>query len=199
MRGDGVMACAAAIALCAASPAAAQSMLPEPTAPAPRVVVEDGVAPTYYRRSPHVALLWLRGALGAQLRAAEHPVAFSFDLHAGVALRLGREARVALVGEAGGGYTGFSEWLASAGVGVLYGVASPREEGIPWRWRLALIPHVVAGAVDGRDAVGARTSVIVGFGVYALEFAHQVTWVDGEPVHEGRIAFTSLVANGEDR
>jgi hypothetical protein len=184
-----------------ATEASAQLVLPNVTGPTPRVIVEDGSVISYYRRSPHVTLPWVRIGVGFQLRDATPSLAFTADVHGGVARRFERDSPWALIGELGGSYVGFSEYLASVGVGVLYGLTSPSEEhlGSLPHVRIALIPHILAGEADGRVATGLRTSVLVGVWLYAIELAHQVLWVDGTSPHEFHVVLTTAIALGEDR
>lgn len=184
----------------------AQVPLPEVRVRAPRVVREEGVAPRYHLLSPRLALPMIRLGIGAQFREerAELPdtTAFAVDVYGGLIVRAGRGARWGAVAEGGYAFVGFSQHLASFGIGAVYGLATradrdgvSRSAGV----RVALIPHAIVGTSYDRLAVGARTSVLLGYGLYAIEFAHQVLVTDGQDSHEFHLMWTSLAAIGEER
>lgn len=193
------------VALLPAS-AFAQLALPEVRARAPRVVREEGAAPRYYLLSPRLALPMIRLGIGAQFRqeraALPDTVAFAADVYGGLIVRAGRGARWGAVAEAGYGFVGFSQHLVSVGLGAVYGLAARADgDGVPRRAgvRVALIPHAIVGASYDQLAVGARTSLVVGYGPYAIELAHQVLVTDGRDSHEFHLMWTSLGAIGEER
>ena len=177
--------------LCAARAVSADSLgvpsfnLPDPTAPPRTEILESTASPTYYRLPPKTTHFLSRSSLGAHTRlTGETDTAFSFDALMGAVLRFDRRSSTALWIEGGYSYVRGREHLAMLGMGVGYhprGIASPL---------LAVIPHVVAGTIDGETSLGVRTSVIVGFAMYSLELAHQVGFLDGNQVHEIHAAFT---------
>ncbi|MCK6587788.1 MAG: hypothetical protein HUU21_13735 [Polyangiaceae bacterium] len=182
--------------------------LPQATAPAPRVIPEQGESPLHYRLSPRIVLPLVRIGAGYHgrlpINGFEGGSAFSFDLHGGAVFRFGRGARAGLLTEAGYSYVTFSEHLASLGIGVVYGLgtaASSRDLDIPSErssFKIALVPHAIAGHAYEGGAVGARTSVIVGYSFYALELSHQFLRAEPGQAHEIHIMLTSLSAFGED-
>jgi hypothetical protein len=186
--------------------ALAQVALPEVTLRTPRVVREEGIAPRYYLLSPRLFLPMARIGIGAQFREERATLpdttAFAADAYLGLIVRAERGARWGAITEAGYGFVGFSQHLASVGLGAVYGLAAradrdgvPRSAGV----RVALIPHVLVGTSYDELAVGARTSVLVGYGLYAIEFAHQVLVTGGQGSHEFHLMWTSLGAIGEER
>jgi hypothetical protein len=107
-----------------------------------------------------------------------------------------------MLAEAGYSYVGFSEHLASLGIGVLHGIgrppAPPGESPPLGRMRIGFVPHALLGQAYGGVAVGARTSMLLGYWVYGLELAHQVLFVDTRQVHEIHLSFTGISLLGED-
>lgn len=186
--------------------ALAQVALPEVQMRAPRVVREEGVAPRHYLLSPRLLLPMIRFGIGAQFReerpALPDTTAFALDVYAGLIVRAGRGARWGAITEAGYGFVGFSQHLASVGLGAVYGLAARADrDGVTRRagLRVALIPHALVGTSYEQLAVGARTSVLVGYGLYAIELAHQVLVTGGQGSHEFHLMWTSLGAIGEER
>lgn len=164
--------------------AASPLELPEPPI-GPRVeIAELSPSPTYYRLPPQTTHFLSRASLGlhAGRPASGESIGvstdFALDVLMGAALRFDRRATTALWIEGGYSYVKGREHWAVAGLGV-----GRRARGFG-RPVFALVPHALAGSIDGRGAVGVRTSAIAGFAVYAIELAHQVAIVDGAPVHE---------------
>ncbi len=192
-------------ALLAWSPSAvAQELLASPPLPAPRVVAERGASPTYYRLSPRVMLPVFRGGFGAQFRSAPDDaaasVAFTFDVMGGVVARFDRASRHGLIAEVGYTFSGFSQHLASLGLGAMTGLGALADRDGRARaagFRVALVTRFLAGVSYDRTAVGVRTGVIVGGPFYAVEIAHQVLFVDGDDHNELRLTFTTLQPFGE--
>jgi hypothetical protein len=193
--------------LAIAAPAAAQELkLPQPTAPEPRVIVERHPSQVHYRRSPRIVLPTLRLGPGIQIRLPVNEQvakpAFSLDIYMGSVFRFGRGARTGLFVEGGYSYVGFSEHLASAGLGVLHGIGRPEIEpdeleplGRP---RIGVVPHALVGRAYGGTAVGARTSLILAYWAYGFEVGHQVLFVGPRTIHEMHLAFTGIVPFGEN-
>lgn len=158
--------------------------------PPPRVIREDSPGPTYYRIPSDILRALIRDSVGMAMRSGtmDHPggVAFTFDLLAGAAFQLGRGSSWGLWSEAGYSYSRFHDHLALLGIGPSWRGAGADPITTPG---LALIPHVVAGTIDGRDAVGLRTS-LVGRSWLPFEIAHQVVIVDGHAVHEVQLLLT---------
>jgi hypothetical protein len=190
-----------------AAPSSAEELhLPEPIAPEPRVITEQGPSPLYYRKSPRIVLPTFRSGFGLQVRVPTGDitakVAFTLNAYIGATIRFGRGASTGLLTEAGYSYVGFSEHLASVGIGVLHGLgrapAPPGESQPIGRRRLAIVPHVLVGKAYGGLAVGARTSVILGYWIYGFELAHQVLVVGSRQIHEVHTTFTAIMPMGED-
>jgi len=181
----------AAVALLSARTASANSYDPpsfdlaEPTMPPRAEIVETTPSPTYYRLPAQTTHYLARSSIGAHTRlTGETDTAFSLDILMGAALRFDRRSNTALWIEGGYSYVKGREHLAVLGAGVGYrkrGFLSPL---------LALVPHVVAGSIDGTTCLGVRTSVIAGWSAYSFELAHQVAFRDGAQVHELHAAFT---------
>jgi hypothetical protein len=165
--------------------------LPEPATPARVEVVEGSPSPTYYRLSPQTTHFLSRSAIGTHTRlTGDRETDFSFDILIGAAVRFDRRSGTALWIEGGYSYVKGREHLAIAGIGVGH-----RKRG-RFEPLFALVPHVIAGSIDGEGCVGLRTSVIAGFAAYAIELAHQVAVVDGTQVHELHAAFTFPFLSG---
>ena len=152
----------------------------------PRIeIVETTPSPTYYRLPPRTTHVLSRTAIGAHTRLSGDPETdFSLDLLMGAALRFHRASNTALWIEGGYSYVKGREHLAVLGAGVGHrkrSISSPL---------FAVVPHVVAGSIDGTACLGVRTSLIAGWSAYAFELAHQVAMVDGVQVHELHAAFT---------
>lgn len=205
------MGMAALTALSTASSAQAQPApelsLPVIKAPEPRVIEEQGESPVHYRRSPRIVLPTMRLGVGyhGRLPIGEFDGAsgFTFDAYLGAAVRFGRGARTGLLAQLGYSYVTFPEHLASAGLGVLYGIGAPEPErpDDTFRhagFRFAVVPHAVAGYAYGGGVVGARTSVIIGYWFYALEVSHQLLRAAPGQTHEVHLMFTSVTPFGED-
>ena len=153
---------------------------------APRVeIVETTPSPTYYRLPPQTTHMLSRSSVGTHTRlSGDTDTTFSLDILMGAALRFDRRSNTALWIEGGYSYVKGREHLAVLGAGVGYrkrGLLSPL---------LALVPHVVAGSIDGTASLGVRTSLIAGWSAYSFELAHQVALQDGEQIHELHAAFT---------
>lgn len=198
---------AALAMLFVAAPAAAQELqIPPVTAPEPRIIVEQGESPLHYRRSPKIFIPTIRLGLGLQGRIATEnitaKVAFALDVHFGGAFRFGRGASTGLLTEVGYSYIGFSEHLASLGLGILHGIGPvPRSsEGSRslGRPRFGIVPHAILGSAYGGFGIGARSSLILGYWVYGVEFAHQVLFVGPQTFHEIHIVFGGVMPTGED-
>ncbi len=196
--------CCVAAFLAWSPSALAQESLPAPPLPAPRVVTELRPSPLYYRLSPRVVLPLFRGAFGAQFRRAPDEasgsVAFTLDVTGGVVIRADRASPYGLLAEAGYSYAGFSQHLASLGVGAMVGLGAVADREGHARaagFRVAVAARALAGTSYGRAAVGLRSGVIVGGGFYAVELSHQVLFVDGDEHNEFRLMVTSLLPFGE--
>ena len=169
-----------------AASAAPSLGLAEPATPAIGEVVETEASPTYYRIPPNIVSFAGRTALGAQTRwsDAERDTSFALDLLLGCALRFRRDANAGLWIEGGYAWVRGHEHLAMLGIGPSY-----RTRG--WSQTIvALVPHVIAGSIDGTSAIGARTSVFASHGPYGIELAHQLTISDGRRSHELHVALT---------
>jgi hypothetical protein len=185
---------------------AQQLQLPDPIAPEPRVITEQGPSPLHYRKSPRIVLPTFRSGFGMQVRIPTGDltakVAFTLDAYVGATIRFGRGARTGLLTEVGYSYVGFSEHLGSAGIGILYGLgrppAPPGESQPMGGRRFAIVPHALVGKAYGGLAVGARTSVIFGYWIYGFELAHQVLVVGPRQIHEVHTTFTAIMPMGED-
>ncbi len=193
--------------LVVAPPAAAQELqIADPIAPEPRVITEQGPSPVHYRHSPRIVLPTMRIGPGLHVRIPTGnitaKVAFALDLYGGVTIRFGRGASTGMLAEAGYSYVGFSEHLASLGIGVLHGLGrppAPPDESRPLgRRRIGFVPHMLVGWAYGGPAFGARTSLILGYRIYGVEFAHQVLFVGPRQIHEIHLAFTGIAPFGED-
>lgn len=191
----------------AATPAAAQELqIAEPLAPEPRVVSEQSPSPLHYRLSPHLVLPTMRIGPGLHVRIPTGnitaKVAFALDLYGGVTIRFGRGASTGMLAEAGYSYVGFSEHLASLGIGVLHGLGrppTPPGETQPLgRRRIGLVPHALLGWAYGGPAFGARTSLLLGYWVYGVELAHQVLFTGNRQIHEIHLTLASIAPFGED-
>ena len=98
-----------------------------------------------------------------------------------------------LVGEVGYSYEGFDMHLGLAGLGVLWGIAPPRDVERPMEGlHIAVIPHVVAGTAYDTFALGVRPCVAVGYLTWAVELAWQTLFLGDRPTHEARLMFTTL-------
>jgi hypothetical protein len=190
-----------------AAPAVAQNLeIAEPIAPEPRVISEQGSSPLYYRQSPRIVLPTIRIGPGLQIRIPTGKVtakaAFTLDLYGGATIRFGRGASTGMLLEAGYSYVGFSEHLASLGIGVLHGIGPlpvVRDEPKPLgRARIGLVPHVLAGYAYGGPALGVRTSLILGYWIYGVELAHQMLFVGERQIHEIHLTITGITPFGED-
>lgn len=159
--------------------------LAEPSAPPRREVAENGTSPVYYRMPPNAVSLLVRTSIGARTRwTGERDTAFTVDALAGAAIRFARDSRFGLWIEGGYSYATSGEHLALLGIGPV------RNRRGLFGTTLALVPHAVAGRVDGQFGVGVRTSAIVSVGPLAFELAHQLLAVDAQRVHEMHAVFT---------
>lgn len=190
----------------APSAAAQELKIPPIAAPEPRVIDEQGPSPLHYRKSPQIFLPTLRLGLGIQGRIATEnitaKVAFSLDFYAGGVFRFGRGASTGLLTEVGYSYVGFSEHLASLGLGIFHGIGpaveTSRNAGTSGRPRFGIVPHAILGSAYGDFGIGARSSVILGYSVYGIEFAHQFLFVGPRTFHEIHIVFGGVAPLGED-
>jgi hypothetical protein len=193
--------------LVAAAPAAAQELqIADPIAPEPRVIAEQGPSPLHYRQSARIVMPTLRIGLGLHVRLPTGNItakaAFALDVYLGTTIRFGRGAPTGMLAEAGYSYVGFSEHLASLGIGVLYGLgrppAPPGESQPLGRRRFGVVPHALVGWAYGGPAFGARTSVILGYWIYGVELAHQVLFAGARQIHEIHLTFTGIGPLGVD-
>ena len=193
--------------LAASTPAAAEELLlPEPAAPEPKVIAEQGPSPVHYRKSPRLVLPTFRTGFGVQVRVPTGNVtgkaAFALDAYFGGAFRFGRGSPTGLLTEIGYSYIGFSEHLASGGIGILHGLGRPAAKSgeLPplGRRRLGFIPHALVGWAYGNLAYGARTSLVMGYWIYGVELAHQVLFVGPRQIHEIHLTFGGIMPLGED-
>ncbi len=183
--------------LCAARAAAADPLgipsfdLPDPAA-TPRIeIVESSKSPTYYRLPPKTTHFLSRTAIGTHTRlTGETDTAFSLDVLMGAALRFDRRSSNMLWIEGGYSYVRGREHLAVLGLG-----GGHRRPGL-FTSMFAIVPHVIAGSIDGTSCLGLRTSVIAGFASYSIELAHQVAVIDRIEVHELHAAFTFPFVSG---
>jgi len=191
----------------AATPAAAEELrLPDPVVPEPKVITEQGPSPVYYRKSPHLVLPTFRTMFGVQIRVPTGNVtgkaAFTLDAYFGGAIRFGRGSPTGLLTELGYSYIGFSEHLASGGIGILHGLGRPPAKSGELqplgRRRIGLIPHALVGWAHGDLAYGSRTSLLMGYWVYGVELAHQVLFVGPRQIHEIHLTFGGIMPLGED-
>jgi len=199
---------ALAMLLLAPTVAAQELQIPPITVPEPRVITEQAPSPLHYRKSPHIFVPTFRTGLGIQGRIATEnitaKVAFALDVYVGGTFRFGRGARTGLLTEVGYSYVGFSEHLASLGIGILHGIgplrSSSKGSGSPplGRPRFGIVPHAVLGAAYGKFGVGARSSLILGYWIYGIEFAHQVLFVGPQTFHEIHIVVGGVMPIGED-
>lgn len=193
--------------LLAATPAAAQELqIAEPISPEPRVISEQGPSPLHYRLSPHIVLPLIRIGPGLAVRIPTDnntaKAAFALDLYGGAAIRFGRGASTGILAEAGYSYVGFSEHFFSTGIGLLYGIGRlpppPGEKESLGRRRIGLVPHALVGYAYGGTAIGARTSLLLGYSIYGVELAHQVLFVGPRQIHEIHVTVTGIAPLGED-
>jgi hypothetical protein len=166
--------------------------LPEPDAPPPREITEQGDSPLYYRLPPGTVSFLSRTSLGGHTRLDDIDTAFTLDVMAGAYARFGRDASMGIWVEGGYSYVRGSEHLAVLGIGLAH-----RKRTL-FCAVFALVPHVVAGKVDGELGIGARTSAIAGWGAWGLELAHQVVIVEDQRVHEMHLAVTFPFVAGVD-
>lgn len=196
-----------AILVASTRAAAEELLIPSPSAPEPRIITEQGPSPVHYRKSPHIVLPTFRTGIGVQVRVPTGGVtgkaAFALDAYFGGTFRFGRGSPTGLITEIGYSYIGFSEHLASAGVGILSGLGRPpaqKGESQPLgRRRIGFIPHALVGFAYGGLAYGARTSLVMGYWVYGVELAHQVLFTTGKrQIHEIHLMFGGIMPLGED-
>ena len=177
------------LVLLVAAPAAADPGfdLPEPAAPEPAVVREDTPGPLYYRLPDDTVRFLARSGVGTELRT--RGTGFTLDELVGAAVAFGRGARTGLWIEGGYSYAGFGDHLAVLGVGpTLRGPSSELfEDGA---FGLALVPHVVAGDVNGTFGYGVRTSLVGRFWMYGVEVAHEYLVAGTRSVHELHLTLT---------
>lgn len=165
--------------------------LPEPATPARVELVEGSPSPTYYRLPSQTTHFLTRSSVGTHTRlTGDRETDFSLDLLIGAAVRFDRRHWTALWIEGGYSYVKGREHLAMAGIGVGHRKRG-RSEPL-----FALVPHVVAGSIDGEGCLGLRTSALAGFAGYTIELAHQVAVVDGTQVHELHAAFSFPFLSG---
>ncbi|MBS1123633.1 MAG: hypothetical protein H6Q90_5861 [Deltaproteobacteria bacterium] len=175
------------VAALASSSAAEPGLdLPEPSAPAPRVIVEDSPGPVYYRL-PRDTRALSRSGLGVELRSSR--AGFALDLLGGASIQLARGGRSALWIEGGYAYAGFGDHLLALGAGpaIELGPAILDEAHAV---RLALVPHALIGRCDGELGYGLRTSAIASFLWYGIEVAHQYLVVGERTRHEVHVMIT---------
>lgn len=172
-----------------AAPAAADPSfdLPEPAAPEPVVVREDTPGPLYYRLPDDTVRFLSRSGVGTELRTSG--TGFTLDMLLGSAIAFGRGAHAGLWIEGGYSYAGFGDHLAVLGAGpTLRGDSSELlDDGA---FGLALVPHAVAGDVNGTFGYGLRTSVVARFWLYGVEVAHQYLVAGSRSVHELHVTLT---------
>jgi hypothetical protein len=170
----------ALIAAAARSSAAGSFDLIEPAPPPIREIEEVGASPHYYRLPPNTVGLLSRTTMGVHTRlTGEIDSAPALDLLVGASIRFGRDSALGIWIEGGYAVVRGREHLAVLGVGL-----ARKKPG--WMSSIvAVIPHVVAGTIDGESCLGLRTSVVLGLpGYLSLELAHQVAFVGDEPMHE---------------
>src|SRR5258708_37283401 len=90
----------------------------EPEARKPKVVVEQGDSPVYYRLRSDVVQVNSRSALGVAMRDGEN--AFTLTAVAGATFRFGRGSHAGLWSEAGYSYAGFHAHVLLVGIWPTY-------------------------------------------------------------------------------
>lgn len=194
-------------------------MFADPDMPPPRRIVEKGESPRELRL-PRDGLDWgMRGNIGPATRLGIGKeigkTAFAFDVIVGATLPLKRGGRWGLLGETGYSFVGFSEHLATFGVGPMMrglGPSSPfdsysaprdapdeRPDGLRGIFSFALVPRFVGGIADGERALGMRTSVVAGLWLWALEISHQYLSTDTRNIHQLAFAFSFWPYSGNLR
>ena len=164
--------------------------LPAPPTTQRAIIHEDTVSPLHFRKPDDTVRLIARVALGADIRSAESHEgggAFAADLFYGAAIRFQRASDVGLWTEAGYSYSRFHDHLLVIGAGpVLF---HSKDGFLGDTSKVALVPHLVVGHIDGRFGYGLRTSVFATF-LGGIELAHQVVFVDSAAIHEVHLMFT---------
>lgn len=189
-------------------------MFAEPEMPPPKKIAEQGESPKELRL-PRDGLDWgVRLNVGPTARLGIGreigKTAFALDVLLGATLPLRRGGRWAVFGETGYSFVGFSEHLASFGMGPMIrglgptmasSYASARggdgeralaelPDGMRGTFSFALVPRIVGGFADGERAVGARTSVVAGLWLWAVEISHQYLTTDTRDIHQIGFAFS---------
>lgn len=182
---------AAGIAAAGTRASASSFDLIEPAVAPMREIEEVGESPRYYRLPANAVGYLARSTLGTHTRlSGDSETDFALDLLAGASIRFGRASALGIWIEGGYAYVKGREHLAVLGVGLAHrrpGLLSPA---------LAVIPHVVAGSIDGERAIGVRTSVVAGLAAYSIEVAHQVAVAGGAPIHELHVGLTFPFVGG---
>lgn len=184
----------AAVIAAAGTRASASSFdLIEPVWSAVREIEERGPSPHYYRLPPDTIGYLSRTTLGTHTRlSGDTETDFALDLLTGASIRFGRDSALGLWIEGGYAYVKGREHLAVLGVGV-----ARRAPGIASSV-IAVIPHLVAGTIEGERCLGVRTSLVLApAGMVALEVAHQVGFVGGARVHELHVGISFPFVSGE--
>lgn len=182
----------------------------EPDMPPAKRIAEHGESPRELRL-PRDGLDWgIRGNVGPTARLGIGKeigkTAFALDVLLGATLPLRRGGRYALLGETGYSFVGFSEHLASFGVGPMVRGLGPsssmssyaseraeteeRPEGLRGIFAFALVPRFVGGTADGERTLGMRTSVVAGLWLWAVEISHQYLSTDTRDIHQLAFAFS---------
>jgi hypothetical protein len=179
--------------------------------PAADDVREDGPSPVYYRVPAGTTRIPYRVVLGAADRpawtSADARAAFAFEIGVGMPPALfsfpsgaqrERSSPWAGVIDLGYAYGSFSEHIGFVGFGPHVRGFLPTSEklGAAGPLHASLIPHLALGAREGDFAVGARTSLAVGYSYFGVTLAHQVTHTSVNVAH-ALYVMVGIVGSGE--
>lgn len=165
---------------------------PEPQAPPPRRIEEQGESPHYYRR-PKDTIGWgYRVGLGSRIALTStqpRPRArFTLDLLPELDVGLSRGHPLGVMIQGGYSYAREALHLLVLGAGpALRGFGPSMGLGRRGQMNAALLAHGVVGTLAGQTAIGARTTVLFHVLALGVELGHQYVVAGPQRGHELRI------------
>jgi hypothetical protein len=143
----------------------------------PAEVHENGPSPIYYRLPASSFRVGVRILMGPVFQTARPKAAFGLTV-ANAMQVVGSNDRPSWVGvvDWGYAYSGFVEHLGLIGFGLYFRTYESTTQKVSNAdsFHFALVPHLALGARHAEFAVGARTSMLVGWSVFGIEVTHQM-------------------------
>jgi hypothetical protein len=162
-------------------------------------VQENGASPVYYRVPAGTTRIPFRVVLGAADRpawtSADPGWVFGLVVAVGIPTNIlssifsrERSSPLAWIADLGYAYASYSEHLGLLGFGphirVFLPTSAPLDTSISdGPLHVSLVPHLALGAREGQFAVGVRTSLALGFSIFGIELAHELTHTSVDDAH----------------